>query len=245
MNTCTHPEFKAGVVVNRLTSGQFIADLEIACASCSEPFRFRGMPAGVLENMPTVSASGLEARLPIEPKSALDARLAREEYRGAGRYVLDSRDPKELEAHDRLAAFDQDPEHLGEINDIPDYLVKPSIPGAYHLCSTCRDLARAMREQTATTAPGPGRSNRQGQDSAPEAPAAVLTASEATVAVVAIPEDQRSEPQPGEPAPATTATLLAPLPVLEGDEGDEGDDDASVGQLIQRDLPAGRRGRAK
>lgn len=66
---CDHPDFVAGVDVNRLqTSGRFVADVRVMCAACGTPFRFLGIPeSGIIFEEPLVSAFGHEVHLPIEP----------------------------------------------------------------------------------------------------------------------------------------------------------------------------------
>lgn len=71
---CPHEQFRAQVNVGRmLDTGKFIADIQIHCVNCEEPFRFIGLPAGVDFERPMVSIDGLELRAPIEPE--LETRL--------------------------------------------------------------------------------------------------------------------------------------------------------------------------
>lgn len=68
-STCRHLAFEAFVTVNRLEdTGRFSADVMIRCRDCGSPFRFLGLPSGVLTATPTVSIDGLELRAPIEPE---------------------------------------------------------------------------------------------------------------------------------------------------------------------------------
>jgi hypothetical protein len=66
---CTHPAFGAWCAVHRLEdTGRFLAELRVVCIRCREPFRFKGIPAGLAWEHPTASIDGLEANLPIEPE---------------------------------------------------------------------------------------------------------------------------------------------------------------------------------
>jgi hypothetical protein len=66
---CTHPKFAAECDVNRFEdTGLFSVDVRIRCVECNEPFRFIGLPAGILQKNPTVSIDGLELHAPIEPQ---------------------------------------------------------------------------------------------------------------------------------------------------------------------------------
>lgn len=68
---CQHKDFNASVRVNRLEdTGQFIADLGIACRHCGQPFEFVGMAPGLSFSGPAVSIDGTEAHLPLSPKGA-------------------------------------------------------------------------------------------------------------------------------------------------------------------------------
>lgn len=85
---CPHEHFTAHVDVNRIgtienpnprplhvnISGApieaFSADVRISCTQCGEPFRFIGMPAGVMPNRPACSVDEREAHLPIRPASS-------------------------------------------------------------------------------------------------------------------------------------------------------------------------------
>ena len=68
--SCDHPEFRAEVRVGRLTDDNgevkyFTAEVEICCHTCGVNFVFLGLPGGSSLVHPTVSANGLEARMPI------------------------------------------------------------------------------------------------------------------------------------------------------------------------------------
>ena len=74
---CPHENFAAFVDVQRLTASDddptvvgYSAEVTIHCVDCAEPFRFVGMPAGVLPNRPACSVDEREARLPIRPASS-------------------------------------------------------------------------------------------------------------------------------------------------------------------------------
>jgi hypothetical protein len=70
---CTHQRFVCHANVNRLedTPGGditgFSADITIQCADCEIPFRFLGLPGGLLADGAAVSVDGTEARLAITP----------------------------------------------------------------------------------------------------------------------------------------------------------------------------------
>lgn len=72
--SCEHDGFQAQVNVIRLSEKEggpitgYTADVTIKCAKCGLPFRFIGLPYGVLRGQPTLSADGLELRAPIEPE---------------------------------------------------------------------------------------------------------------------------------------------------------------------------------
>lgn len=70
--TCSHLEFECFCNVNRLTNNLgeitgFTVDIQVKCKKCEHPFRFIGLPMGLLHNAPTMGMFGYEARLPIEP----------------------------------------------------------------------------------------------------------------------------------------------------------------------------------
>lgn len=73
---CEHPHFSADVAVNRLTADgggpilAFMAELTIACSACGEPFRFIGVPAGVMPDRPACSVDEATLHVPIRPASA-------------------------------------------------------------------------------------------------------------------------------------------------------------------------------
>lgn len=74
---CPHEDFHANVDVNRLHHGDddptitgFAAEVTIRCLNCEEPFRFIGLPAGMMPDRPACSPDETEARLPIRPASS-------------------------------------------------------------------------------------------------------------------------------------------------------------------------------
>lgn len=73
---CPHLEFAVLAEVHRLIDDDealphgYYADFRIECAVCHEPFRFNGLPAGVLPNRPTCSLDAMELRAPIRPASS-------------------------------------------------------------------------------------------------------------------------------------------------------------------------------
>lgn len=47
----------------------FVTDIKINCAECGHPFEFIGIPAGISNGAPRVSADRTELRAPIRPGS--------------------------------------------------------------------------------------------------------------------------------------------------------------------------------
>lgn len=79
---CRHEDFEAWVEVNRFEdTGRFMADVRVHCKECMLPFRFIGLPVGMLWENPAMSVDGCEARLPIEPET--EKRIM-----GGGRYEM-------------------------------------------------------------------------------------------------------------------------------------------------------------
>lgn len=79
-HTCEHKSFEAQVSVNRLDSTKggpmsFMADVQVRCAECLQPFQFLGLPAGVITGGAAVSVDGLEARLAICPQGSAPTAL--------------------------------------------------------------------------------------------------------------------------------------------------------------------------
>lgn len=68
---CEHNNFKTQCNVFKLTDEEgnptgMTVDITIACADCFKPLEFIGLPGGINPNYPTVSADGLEARMPVK-----------------------------------------------------------------------------------------------------------------------------------------------------------------------------------
>lgn len=69
--TCDHSQFTWVVRVNRIiTPLRYIADLQLKCADCGIPFRFKGLPTGLDLDGASMSPLGMEARLAVEPAVA-------------------------------------------------------------------------------------------------------------------------------------------------------------------------------
>lgn len=72
---CPHADFLAEVKVNRLSEVEdgpitgYHADVKIICSECGEPFKWKGLRAGISPAQPRVSFDGLELRAPIWPAS--------------------------------------------------------------------------------------------------------------------------------------------------------------------------------
>jgi hypothetical protein len=73
---CSHEEFFARVVIERITDGDngrpnvvigFYASIRIECVECKTPFHFKGLPYGLTPSEPRCEVGGLEARMPIGP----------------------------------------------------------------------------------------------------------------------------------------------------------------------------------
>ena len=74
---CLHLNFKANVIVNRLTADQdpdkiiaYMAELSINCEDCDEKFRFNGVQAGLSSSRPTCTIDETKLNIPIRPASA-------------------------------------------------------------------------------------------------------------------------------------------------------------------------------
>lgn len=80
---CPHPAFTATVGVGRVTDDQtgrvvsYMAEVDVQCAVCGEPFTFQGVPPGFSTTHPTVRVDGQQLRVPILPASAKLAPLDR------------------------------------------------------------------------------------------------------------------------------------------------------------------------
>ena len=82
-NPCEHVHFQASVAVNRVTDNDgskvlyYMADVQVSCAVCGEPFKFIGLPGGYSQQSPTVSIDAITAQLPIGPESSTMSPLDR------------------------------------------------------------------------------------------------------------------------------------------------------------------------
>lgn len=69
---CAHERFMCFSMVNHIVGREggpvlaYAADIQIRCADCDMPMRFVGLPFGVSQSQPTVSADGTELRVPME-----------------------------------------------------------------------------------------------------------------------------------------------------------------------------------
>ena len=53
---CTHESFRVDAKIARvLDVGKFVAEIQIRCQDCGEPFRFVGVPAGLSYAQPSCS----------------------------------------------------------------------------------------------------------------------------------------------------------------------------------------------
>ncbi len=81
---CRHPDFDAVVSVTRVLSDApadtpvdpdtmpiaYVAEVQVKCAGCGEPFRFAGCIAGLSYAEPRVSVDEATLHAPIRPASA-------------------------------------------------------------------------------------------------------------------------------------------------------------------------------
>jgi hypothetical protein len=73
---CQHEQFEATVNVNRITNEAgtevkaFMADIQIRCVQCDEPFVVIAPVVGLVWDGPATSPNGEELRAPIRPRSA-------------------------------------------------------------------------------------------------------------------------------------------------------------------------------
>lgn len=66
---CMHEQFHVHANIIRLEdAGKYIAEIRVKCEQCDEPFRFLGVPAGLLNERPSCNVDGLELHAPIEPQ---------------------------------------------------------------------------------------------------------------------------------------------------------------------------------
>jgi hypothetical protein len=87
---CTHERFSAHVGVHRLTDEvgrvrNFIAEVQVSCTDCGEPFHFLCPDAGLSFTRPTVNVGATTLHAPIAPGEAmLPDRIRFEMPRSAG-----------------------------------------------------------------------------------------------------------------------------------------------------------------
>lgn len=68
-DTCKHTDHHVDVDVSYMEdSGHWIASFKLRCSQCNEPYRFLGLPAGMSFTHPTVSITGTELHVPMEPE---------------------------------------------------------------------------------------------------------------------------------------------------------------------------------
>ena len=70
---CEHKEFKTQANIFRLSNIErgpitnYLAEIEITCAECHMPFKFKGLEGGLNKDYPTTDVERIQARMPIEP----------------------------------------------------------------------------------------------------------------------------------------------------------------------------------
>lgn len=73
MSDCQHENFAAIVETHRITDGDngpvrnFVAEIQIRCTQCNEPFHFIGPGAGFSFTRPTVNVGATTLHVPIAP----------------------------------------------------------------------------------------------------------------------------------------------------------------------------------
>jgi hypothetical protein len=73
---CPHEHFAVHADVNRLTSVEdgpataYMLDIRVHCEDCGEPFRWIGVPAGLMPGRPAVNVDETELHAPMRPASA-------------------------------------------------------------------------------------------------------------------------------------------------------------------------------
>lgn len=75
VSTCKHEHFAAEVAVQRLGEGDdviknFVAEIQIKCSQCDQPFHFVGPGAGFSFSRPTVNVGATTLHAPIRPGQA-------------------------------------------------------------------------------------------------------------------------------------------------------------------------------
>ncbi len=73
---CLHKSFGAEIIVTQMTGAEAIveaygAEVRISCTDCGKRFRFVGVEVGLSGTEPSMSADGLELRVPIVPEDGL------------------------------------------------------------------------------------------------------------------------------------------------------------------------------
>ena len=74
---CVHPDFDAVVGVGRIqrsdddpTITAFVAEIQVKCRACEEPFRWNGVKAGLSYVYPMCTPDEVTLRAPLRPASA-------------------------------------------------------------------------------------------------------------------------------------------------------------------------------
>lgn len=75
MSPCDHQTFGVTAGVGIVTDDQtgavvaYMAEIEVKCAACGEPFAFQGVPLGFSTTHPTMRIDGLKLIAPMQPDS--------------------------------------------------------------------------------------------------------------------------------------------------------------------------------
>lgn len=208
-------------------TGRTVAEVDIRCQRCGEPYRFLGAPIGLAVTGPTTNVDGTELRIPIEPASWRALEQAKPS--ASERFILN---PATHIAHDRW--------FLGETcntDDIENAMVKAAIPQAYKLCEHCRRNEQERRPvldyALALTAAAVEDALALTAAAVEDFVEAAVAAQEASAPVVPL---EAGDAEPGQPQPAQAAIML---PADPGDD-DGPDADAPTGTVISRPRPQGR-----
>lgn len=75
---CPHENFDVWAEMNRITAtdepgapvAAFMADIKVSCTDCNEPFRWIGVPAGLMRDRPSCSVDETELHAPVRPASS-------------------------------------------------------------------------------------------------------------------------------------------------------------------------------